>query len=404
MLMAEVEQFSYGVTNPILASVMAYVGCLLGLVCTAHARTLPIGRRRGWWLFAGATAIGATGLWLMHMTAMLGFEVEGSSIGFSPWLIVASLGLAIVVVSAGIFFVGYGERSTPRLLIGGILTGVGITGQHMVGVAAVHVNGTFRFDHRLLALSVAISVVAATTALWSTLSARRGVHFLGAALVMAIAVTGTHYTAMAALHVQMADMPHDVPGVAPTAFVIPILLLSIAGLVCLLFCGLSLLGDEDFALRVDPAVLAAPAGSPSRVTGSAAAMSRPPRPLAGGRVTAPPPRFDARPPRPGAESRRPDAPYGPDAPYRPDPANGLDGQPPLRSRRALSTSTSELRRIGTDPERPVTARPSANAEFSDRRPGSMPETPSGRAPVVTPEAADSRRLVTRAELSTQDRG
>src|SRR5580765_4493067 len=75
---AEVEQFSYGVTNPIVAAVMAYFGCLLGLVCTAHARTLPAGVKRVRWLVAGATAIGAAGLWLMHMMAVLGFEVENT--------------------------------------------------------------------------------------------------------------------------------------------------------------------------------------------------------------------------------------------------------------------------------------------------------------------------------------
>jgi len=397
MLMAEVEQFSYGVTNPILASVMAYVGCLLGLVCTAHARTLPVGRRRGWWLFAGASAIGATGLWLMHMTAMLGFEVEDSSIAYNAWLIVASLGLAIVVITAGIFFVGYGKRSVPRLLVGGILTGLGITGQHMVGIAGTHVNGTFKFDHRLLALSVAIAVVAATTALWSTLAARRGVHFLGAALVMALAITGDHYTAMAALRVEVNGKPHDVPGVAPTSFVIPILLLSIAGLVCLLFCGLSLLGDEEFALRVDPAILAAPTGSPSLATAPNRGMSYRRRPSTGRRATAVPPRPDAVP-------RRDAAPPGRDAPDRPAPVVGLDGRPPLRARRALLMNTSELRLIGTDPDRPERARPSTNAAFPDRRPGGLPRTPTGRATPVSPNSPESPRPATRADVSTPDGG
>jgi hypothetical protein len=259
----------------------------------------------------------------------------------------------------------------------------------MVGIGAVHVNGTFHFDPRLLAMSVAIAVVAATTALWSTLAARRGVHFLGAALVMAIAITGDHYTAMAALHVQMADMPHDVPGVAPTTFVIPVLLLSIAGLVCLLFCGLSLLGDEEFALRVDPAALAVPSGTPS-ATAAGRPASRPARAAPGGRITAVPLRADAGPPR------------RPGPPPQPDPVLGPDGRPPLRSRRALSTSTSELRLIGTDPERTRT-RPNANVDFPDRVPGSRPDAPRGRTPIVPPDAPQSPR-VTRAELSTRDGG
>lgn len=255
MPMAEVEQFSYGVTNPILASVMAYVGCLLGLACTAHARTLPSGRRRAGWLLAGSVAIGGSGIWLMHMTAMLGFEVEDTPMRFNPWLIVGSLAVAIVAVTGGIFLVGYGRQSVARLLVGGILTGVGVSGQHLTGMAAVHINGSFGFDPRFLVASVAISVVASTTALWFTLAARRGLHFLGAAAVLAVAVTGMHYTAMMALRIQMNDMPHQVPGVEPTVFVLPILLMSIAALVCLLFCALNIMGEEEFALRVDPSVL-----------------------------------------------------------------------------------------------------------------------------------------------------
>ena len=98
--------------------------------------------------------------------------------------------------------------------------------------------------------------------------------------MLAIAVTGMHYTAMMALRIQMNDMPHQVPGVQPTIFVLPILLMSIAALVCLLFCALNIMGEDEFALRVDPAVLAgappaaqSPADSAVR---SAAGGRRPP--------------------------------------------------------------------------------------------------------------------------------
>jgi NO-binding membrane sensor protein with MHYT domain len=213
----------------------------------------------------------------MHMMAMLGFEVEGSPMRFNPWVILGSLALAIVVVASGIFLVGYGRRTTPRLLIGGLLTGIGVSGQHLTGMAAVHINGSFDFDPRFLIASIVISVAASTTALWFTLAARRGLHFLGAAAVLAIAVTGMHYTAMMALRIQMSDMPHEIPGVQPTIFVLPILLMSIAALVCLLFCALNIMGEDEFALRVDPTVLAAPAPTP-RPPASAAGSGGPTHP------------------------------------------------------------------------------------------------------------------------------
>jgi NO-binding membrane sensor protein with MHYT domain len=326
MPMAEVEQFSYGITNPILASVMAYVGCLLGLACTAHARTLPHGRRRAGWIVAASVAIGGGGIWLMHMMAMLGFEVEGTTMRFNPWVILASLALAIVVVAGGIFLVGYGRRSVPRLLVGGFLTGVGVSGQHLTGMAAVHINGSFGFDPRFLAASIVISVVASTTALWFTLAARRGLHFIGAAAVLAIAVTGMHYTAMMALRIQMNDVPHDVPGVQPTLFVLPILLMSIAALVCLLFCALNIMGEDEFALRVDPAVLAAPQPSAPQTLADADLRS-------------------------ATGSRRP--------PLAPPPAH------------ALSLSTREMRLVGSHRDR---ARPDGRDAVAPQRDGARANT------------------------------
>ena len=263
MPMADVEQFSYGVTNPILACVLAYVGCLLGLACAAHARTLPDKVARARWLLGGAAAIGGAGIWIMHMMAMLGFEVAGTPIRFDPWLMSASLAIGITVVSGGVFLVGYGRQSTTRLLIGGPLTGIGISLEHVAGLAAVRINGTFSVNLLVVIASVVIAVVAATASLWFTLVARRGVHFLAAAAVMAVAVTGMHYTAMAALHAHIHAVAHTVPGVEPTTFALPVLLMSIAALICLVFCALNIMGDDEFALQVDHTVLDAPDSAPA---------------------------------------------------------------------------------------------------------------------------------------------
>src|SRR5215813_4842011 len=370
MPMAEVEQFSYGVTNPILASVMAYVGCLLGLACTAHARTLANTRQRARWLLGGSVAIGGAGIWLMHMMAMLGFEVEGSPMRFNPWLITASLVIAIAVVTSGIFLVGYGPRSVPRLLVGGVLTGIGVSGQHLTGMAAVHINGSLSLDPRLLGVSVGISVVASTTALWFTLSARRGVQFLGAAAIMAVAVTGMHYTAMAALRVDVDEMPHMVLGVDPTTFVLPILLMSIATAVCLLFCALNVMGDEDFRLRADSLLLGASsadeAGSRRPRTMPRAGSNRSPvRPQRTGSVA----RQGGPPVQRTANHRAPEAtPPAAELPARPQfngpyGARRPDRASPSHMLRALSLGTHEVPLVGSQPEQ---AQPDAQADRPDR--------------------------------------
>jgi NO-binding membrane sensor protein with MHYT domain len=314
---AEVEQFSYGVTNPIIAAVMAYFGCLLGLVCTAHARTLPAGVKRVRWLVAGATAIGAAGLWLMHMMAVLGFEVEGTPMRYDLGLVAGSLVAAVAVVTFGILVVGTGRRSATRLILGGTLTGLGLAAQHFTGMAAIHINGHFSYDNRLVAAAVGIGVVASTLALWFTVSARKGVHFLGAAAVMALAVMGMHYTAVFAMHAHVDRVPHTVSGLESTSFVLPIFALAVVALICLLFAGLNILGDDEFRLRVSPAALAAPAETTRPLTGAVAAIMAGPRRRS---IAAPPPPGESPSiESPSVESPSVESPFGEPPPDVPPP-------------------------------------------------------------------------------------
>ena len=52
-----------------------------------------------------------------------------------------------------------------------------------------------------------IAVVAATTALWAAVSVRGFLPSLGASVVMGVAVSGMHYTGMAALQVHLHAAP-----------------------------------------------------------------------------------------------------------------------------------------------------------------------------------------------------
>jgi hypothetical protein len=57
------------------------------------------------------------------------------------------------------------------------------------------------FSPGLLVLSVVIAIVAATAALWAALRLGGVLSTLVAALIMGVAVSGMHYTGMAAMHV-----------------------------------------------------------------------------------------------------------------------------------------------------------------------------------------------------------
>lgn len=255
--MVSVDNFTYGLLNPALAYAMSCVGGYLGLRCVTLARAYTrMARAR--WLCLAAVAIGAVGIWAMHFIAMLGFTVPGEPILYNVPLTVGSMLLAVAVVGAGLFIVGFGDAEgsgrRARLVAGGVIVGVGVAAMHYMGMSAMSMPGSMSYDTPLVVLSVVIAIVAGTTALWIGTWVRGSAATVGAALVMGVAVCGMHYTGMAALRVHGGSMPSFavrvvsgvtvVSGATAASFLIPVLL--VIGLATfLLTLAISVSPSED---------------------------------------------------------------------------------------------------------------------------------------------------------------
>ncbi|WP_415951048.1 MHYT domain-containing protein [Streptomyces sp. KLOTTS4A1] len=243
-----VDGFSYGLVTPIAAYVMACVGGALGLRCTA--RSLVVGNSwRAGWLALGSAAIGS-GIWTMHFIAMMGFSVKEAPITYEPSLTFASLGVAIVMVGVGVFIVGYKGPTMMALFTGGTITGLGVASMHYLGMAAMRLRGTLAYDTFTVGLSVVIAVVAATAALWAAAQVRGFAWSLGASLVMGIAVSGMHYTGMAALSVHLHGTTGPLTGDSPAELLAPMMIgplafLLLAGVI-VMFDPLMIMGKEDW--------------------------------------------------------------------------------------------------------------------------------------------------------------
>jgi NO-binding membrane sensor protein with MHYT domain len=232
-----VHNFSHGLLNPVLGYAMSCVGSFLGLRCVTMARAYE-GAARARWLGLAAVSIGATGIWAMHFIAMLGFTIPGQQIGYNVPMTVASMLVTVAVVGTGLFIVGFGRGSVPRLVAGGVIVGVGAATMHYLGMAAMSMTGSMSYNLPLLTVSVAIAIVAGTAALWAATRVSRLRATVGAALIMGVAVSGMHYTAMAALQIHraatapmaaMAGSAGTVSGATAAVFLIPLLLvISIA--------------------------------------------------------------------------------------------------------------------------------------------------------------------------------
>jgi NO-binding membrane sensor protein with MHYT domain len=221
----EVHHFEYGWINPVFAYALSFLGCLLGLTLTDRSRS-STGASRVRWLTLAAVAIGGTGIWLMHFMAMLGFDVPESVVRYDVGVTAASFGVAVVIVSLGLYTVGIGRPAVWKIVTGGAFTGVGVAAMHYMGMSAMRVAGFVRYDPVRVALSVLIAIVAATVALWFALVIQGAAATVGAALLMGVAVCSMHYTAMSAVHIELVEVPATVPGVSPFGLLAPICVLA----------------------------------------------------------------------------------------------------------------------------------------------------------------------------------
>jgi NO-binding membrane sensor protein with MHYT domain len=218
--MGHLDHTTFGWLTPALSYVMACMGSALGLRCTVRALGAT-GRSRRNWLITAASAIG-TGIWTMHFVAMLGFGVSGTDIRYDVPLTMLSLVVAVVVVCAGVFAVGYGRDRGRALFLGGLTTGLGVASMHYLGMAAVRLHGDVSYDPMLVGLSVLIAVVAATAALWAALNIKSPIAVTVASLVMGAAVASMHYTGMFAVRVRVTPSGAVLPGATAMQFIFPL--------------------------------------------------------------------------------------------------------------------------------------------------------------------------------------
>lgn len=163
------------------------------------------GPMQRYWLAGGAFAMG-TGIWAMHFIGMLAFRLP-IDMGYSIGMTVASWIIAIAVSGFALYVVSRDHLSWRNLGVGAVVMGAGISAMHYTGMGAMQIMPGLAYDPIMVALSMAIAVGAGGAALWIAFSLRRehsgrGILLkIGSAIVMAFAITGMHYTGMAATHI-----------------------------------------------------------------------------------------------------------------------------------------------------------------------------------------------------------
>ena len=192
------------------------------------------GRRKAL-LAASALALGV-GIWAMHFIGMLAVKLPIVVTYDLLWTLVSAL-VCILVVGLGVFVASFGVLTPLRLGTAGLLMGAGTTIMHYVGMSALRANCVVTYSPPLVAASFVIAVAASSLALWLAFSPHRKPHVMAGAVTMGLAVSGMHYTGMAAAtFLPVEDL------VAISAPVLSLHLLAIVvAVTAFVICGLFLL-------------------------------------------------------------------------------------------------------------------------------------------------------------------
>ena len=191
---------SYNYWLVVLSVLVATLASYTALDLTSRI-TASKGRAAKLWLLGGAFSMG-TGIWSMHFIGMLAFSLP-VPMGYDVPVTLLSMLIAIVVSGFALYTVSRSKLTARNLLTGGVLMGIGIASMHYTGMAAMETSPPIQYDPALFVASVVIAIGASLAALSIAFTLRTESLWMiyakyGAAVVMGFAITGMHYTGMAA--------------------------------------------------------------------------------------------------------------------------------------------------------------------------------------------------------------
>ena len=187
-----------GTHEPYLVALSILVACFASY--TALDLSGNVGTARGVarraWLVAAAITMGG-GIWSMHFVAMLAFMMP-IPMSYDIGLTTLSLVVAMFVTGVGFYVISRQRGSPLRLVLSGIFMGLGIAAMHYTGMAAMEGHAELSYDPLFVVLSLVVAIGASTAALWLAFRTTDLGQKLAAAVVMGLAISGMHYTAMRA--------------------------------------------------------------------------------------------------------------------------------------------------------------------------------------------------------------
>jgi diguanylate cyclase len=160
--------------------------------------------KRLFWLLTGALVMGG-GTWAMHFIGMLALQLP-CRVSYDTGITLLSILPGIFASGVALHLISRASFTFARMFVSSLLLGLGIGVMHYTGMAALSLDGLVRYDPVLFGLSILVAVGLAWLALALNFQLRtragisRNLIRLISAGVLGGAVSGMHYTAMAAAY------------------------------------------------------------------------------------------------------------------------------------------------------------------------------------------------------------
>jgi diguanylate cyclase (GGDEF)-like protein/PAS domain S-box-containing protein len=242
----------------LLSIAIAVFAAYAALGVAARISLSAAGREKWFWTGMGALTMGG-GVWAMHFIGMLAFSLP-CAVSYDRSVTLLSMLPSILASGVALRIISRPSLTRGALLSGGLLLGAGIGAMHYTGMAAYRLDGLVRYDPTLFWVSIVVAVGLAILALWVRARLNQWIgrwvklsprHLdILCALVMGGAVSGMHYTAMAAAYF-ISDGRPGIPdsGLTPTFLALSISVVATL-LIALVLATTLAYRQRDLARRV----------------------------------------------------------------------------------------------------------------------------------------------------------
>ena len=181
-----------------LSILVAILGSFTALTHAQRMRESS-GRAATLWMVAGSITLGLA-VWSMHFIGMLAFHLP-TPITFNLTLTLLSVLPVILASLLGFKVLREIHISTSRILVSGLVMGVGISAMHYTAMAALKMLLDISYNPVSFILSIVIAIIASWGALLMMYQGERIklptlLRFILGAVIMGLAVSGMHYISL----------------------------------------------------------------------------------------------------------------------------------------------------------------------------------------------------------------